>query len=188
MGSPVSKEGGVREIGSSTHYPNEGICLGRALAPIHAMAQGMLKVFHGQEEEQYLGKGEISDNLGDQIQGTLEREIIVDTLLESTRGEARKLLKDKIDWLCEWIRNTDVNSLRKFLKWATGATCFSMNLKVEVGKGGGPLPRAHTCDTMIEISPERNTPPDSEFNDDTKEGFIHYLELAMAESQAFLLR
>jgi hypothetical protein len=168
--------------------------IGDALWPIYAMAKGMHEVFTASRRG---GSYERIDpmDFNHKVQGSLDPNEVARRI--QWDGAEHQVTR-KVNWLKEWIRggvNPDGTpmdqatneELGKLVKYITGNTGLLPGRDITVNVQAGelerrghravrvykPVPKAHTCFSSIEVSPE---PCGSEeYNDRTKQGFIKCL-------------
>lgn len=94
--------------------------------------------------------------LHDKIQGTLDPEILIQSLTIE-QGAVSDAKRDKtISFLYHWIRTTDPSHLQRLLQAITGNPTIGEN-KIFislVGRDPSYLPVAHTCGCILELSVE----------------------------------
>ncbi len=151
------------------------------LAPIHTIAQGMNAVISLFETDWNTLKGKGHKDLADKVQGSCDRQKIVDNILIKD-GDANAHLLEKTKWLKEWIldKNTSNKHVGLFLKFVTGLTTLSdkpVKISAKYENPFTPLPVAHTCSSNLELSPQPSELRTSTgiYSDRTKEGFIKLL-------------
>jgi len=169
--------------------------LGRELAPIHALAQG-LKAFsqptipssaassaaqiNTRWNAQFLNMDVVE--FSSKVQGTLDRETIVKQMVVCaelmTDREKREITK-KMKWLQEWIKDeASEMELQNLLRFLTGSSSLPAGKQIKIIKQVeeekyNPIPHVHTCSLTIEICP---IPIGNEYNDRDKENFIRCLK------------
>jgi len=174
---------------------------GTQLAPIHAIAQGMLSLCASDD------KNATWDNLffnkdfrafSKKIQGAVSRNEIVNNLelAVSLSGKEKKEILKKIRWLREWILNdASDEEVRTFLKFATGSPSLPKDQKIKVinqipdiSKGETkplPVPKAQTCFLQIQLAAIPAGCVEG-YNDHTKAAFIQCLkECALTDPGAY---
>lgn len=168
--------------------PDQSANLGRQLAPIHAIAGGMLRYNQALgmsinsnapiSSQQYLA-------FSTKIQGKLDRPTIINSFKDETHNAE---IAKKVGWLKNWLAasTTTEDEVRLFLKWVTGSTSFRQSDKIQIGSQGyfqsNPIPGTHTCFNQIDISPVPCGFDDG-LNDKSEEKFIECIRDAIQPSK-----
>jgi hypothetical protein len=174
--------------------------IGSMLAPIHAIAKGMLSFMplspsvspSAQWDRFRFGPAlRLSPHdhrpphlvISQKIQGSLDRKQIADGI--SAREEGAQI---KAQWLRDWIQDPRACSeadVRNFLRWVTGSSGMPREIIVHSEPAlKHPTPRAHTCFALLDVNPDRTTSPDAP-DDSTREGFLHFVKLAINDDPDF---
>jgi hypothetical protein len=163
---------------------------GAQLAPIHAMAQGMLSLCASEQQE--LAWNNLFLNMdfrefSKKVQGSIDRQEISNSFVlnPGLSGAQKKEIEKKTTWLKEWLlHEASDDDIRHFLKFVTGSSCLLKGKKITVINQLGdffPVPKVHTCSLQIELSPVPAGDPRG-YNDFTKENFIACIkELALTD-------
>ena len=148
-----------------------GVALGSLLAPIHAIAQGLV----AQENQFAWLNKKPSIEFCNKVQGSLDRNSVANAFeCVSANMAASKELNKKINWLKEWICSNQTSDahVRAFLVYMTGTNALHNEQKLYYGEQteSNLVPTAITCKHLLLIS---SIPITFEGDTDTtKEGFI----------------
>jgi len=166
--------------------------LGTQIAPLHAIAKGMLEISRkvGQSWNQLTTK--TPQELSTKIQGCFDRNKIINEMTRpqvyphGTSQSHMNVFIMKVVWLNKWLSNlnntgaTD-EEFRDFIKWVTGSSSLPEGEHIKISMQHGPyevIPKIHSCFSQIELSPV-STSGDLPYKDDTEENFIKMIQYAI---------
>lgn len=120
------------------------------------------------------------DAFSSKVQGSIDRDKIIASIdYQGYNG----IVKEKITWLKEWIRESSDAEVQAFLKFAIGSASLpnAKRITVDAQFPQTPYLGASTCDMKIHMSDQKRYPNwGAEKWDNTKEAFIRNLKNAMS--------
>lgn len=164
-------------LAASSHY-------GQTVEPIHHIAKGLLSFVNkaGQSWSSVTAAG--GEPLSNKIQGVLTKEALITALTPSTTKAlgAEPLFLAKVEWLTEWINETDEENWIKLIVFITGKRGLGVGKKLKLQRVliSQPLPTSHTCFDQLDLS----ALPGGKItgvNEASKIAFKEYLEEAIAQ-------
>ncbi|MCE2983765.1 MAG: HECT domain-containing protein [Parachlamydia sp.] len=171
--------------------------LGPIIAPIHAIANGMMHVCQSsmpfdRMDAKWREIAAVDYQVFNiKVQGSIDRQEFADRFeLYAGYDELIQVeLQKKINWLKEWlVHEASEEEIRTILKFLCGSSSLIKDKKFSVVRQGGPylpVPIAHTCSFTIELSPDPSS-YGNEYNDYTKENFIKSLkDIALVNPSAY---
>jgi hypothetical protein len=169
--------------------------LGRQLAPIHAIAQGMKSICfpgeaHTATEINQRWDAKISPlnyhQFSTKVQGSIDRQQVIDHIKLGPyipKGPEQEEIEKKVGWLKEWLADTQNGAteeeIRKLVKFFTDSTSLPQGQKITIHSQHSSkytlIPSAHTCTFEVEFAscPMGDA---SSFNDFTKDAFIKMIK------------
>lgn len=162
------------------------------LAPIHAIARGIMDDDIQKWETTYYGKN--PQEIALKIQGIVDRQVVAGCFKITVAQDSPHYteISTKVTWLQEWIaKEATEQEISDLLRYFTGCSGMPQGQEIQVmaqsSSRMSPYPLAHTCSLVAEFAPRpieyvpgkgvRPCPPER----NTKQAFIDIIKKAISD-------